>query len=160
MIRGRRRAARRAIKDRVLHARIPEPLDRALRERADQLGLSVSTVVRNALLHTFDLVEGIVTDSVELARALHPRTDARAEVPSERQTELPVLGWQDVVLNRNAVCEHCNAVLPRGARAAVGIPASARPAFLCLACLAGLRASPADAAPDSAAPESGSGTPE
>ena len=48
-------------KDRVLQARIPEQLDEELRGRAEQLGLSVSTIVRNVLLHTFDLVEGVVT---------------------------------------------------------------------------------------------------
>ena len=66
----RRGRNRRSTKDRVLQARIPEHLDDELRNRAGQLGLSVSTIVRNILLHTFDLVEGVVTDSTQIAKAL------------------------------------------------------------------------------------------
>jgi hypothetical protein len=49
------RRKRQQTKDRVLQARIPEQLDEELRDRAEQLGLSVSTIVRNVLLNTFDL---------------------------------------------------------------------------------------------------------
>jgi len=70
----RRRGRKRHLtKDRVLQARIPEQLDEELRDRGEQLGLSVSTIVRNVLLHTFDLVEGVVTDSSQIARALAGR---------------------------------------------------------------------------------------
>ncbi len=120
-------------KDRVLQDRIPEQLDEELRGRADRLGLSVSTIVRNVLLHTFDLVEGVVTDSAQIARAIHgqePPADS-----SETETAQSVIGWQEVVLNRNGVCEQCNCILPRGDRAAVGVPAGARPLLLCLSCL-------------------------
>mgnify|MGYP001821417006 CR=1 FL=1 len=64
----RSRGSRRKTKDRVLQARIPEELDEELRDRAEQLGLSVSSIVRNVLSHTFDLVEGVVTDSAQIAR--------------------------------------------------------------------------------------------
>ena len=77
--RGRRK--RRQTKDRVLQARIPEQLDEELRDRAEQLGLSVSTVVRNVLLHTFELVEGVVTDSAQLARAIQGRESAVTATP-------------------------------------------------------------------------------
>lgn len=135
---------RRRTKDRVLQARIPEDLDRELRDRAEQLGLSVSTVVRNVLLHTFDLVEGVVTDSAQLARVVQgrearrtpsalPRADA-----TEAHSEAAVIGWQEAILNRNGVCEQCNAILARGERAAIGVPVSVRPVLLCLSCLAEL----------------------
>jgi hypothetical protein len=52
--------------------------------------------------------------------------------------EAGVIGWQEAVLNRNGVCEQCNAILHRGERAAVGVPVRARPALLCLACLTAL----------------------
>lgn len=121
---------RRQTKDRVLQARIPELLDEEIRTRAEQLGLSVSTVVRNVLFHTFNLVEGVVTDSAQVARGLKAR-----ETTS-------VIGWQEAVLNKNGICEKCNAILPTGTRAAVGVPVQARPVLLCLDCLAAL-ASPA-----------------
>ena len=59
----KKRRTTRQTKDRVLQARIPRHLDDELREHAEQLGLSVSTVVRNVLLNTFQLVEGVVADS-------------------------------------------------------------------------------------------------
>ena len=140
--RGRR--AGRKTKDRVLQARIPEQLDEELRDRAEQLGLSVSTVVRNVLLHTFELVEGVVSDSAQLARVVQGREAG----PSSRSLPAPegapgggdtaVIGWQEAILNRNGVCEECNAILAKGESAAVGVPVQARPVLLCSACLAGL----------------------
>lgn len=138
----RRRAKPRQTKDRVLQARIPRHLDEELRDHAEQLGLSVSTVVRNVLLNTFELVEGVVADSTNLARAIQgrkPRPQTRRpQGPEENADEAGVIGWQEAVLNRNGVCEQCNAVLHRGERAAVGVPVQARPVLLCPTCLAAL----------------------
>jgi hypothetical protein len=125
-------------KDKTLQARIPKDLDSALRERAIRLGLPVSTIVRNVLLHTFDLVEGIVTDSVEIARAIG-RPATSSEVPSPLAEERSaILGWQEIALNLNAVCDECNSILPKGTRAGVGIPVHARAVFLCRTCLSSL----------------------
>jgi hypothetical protein len=136
----------RQIKDKVLQARIPENLDEELRDRAATLGLSVSTIVRNVLLHTFDLVEGVVTDSTQLARlyrsggpALSPREQQAGESAAQNQPAA-VIAWQRAVLNLNAVCDQCNAVLHKGEPAAIGIPLQPRPVFLCLDCLASLPA--------------------
>ena len=137
---------RRQTKDRVLQARIPEELDEELRDRAEQLGLSVSTVVRNVLFNTFNLVEGVVSDSAEIARAITGQSDPSSRSSSRkavRETDDPdpesaVLGWQEAVLNKNGVCEKCNAILPMGERAAIGVPAQTRPVLMCLDCLATL----------------------
>jgi hypothetical protein len=130
-------------KDRVLQARIPEHLDDELRGRAEQLGLSVSTIVRNVLLNTFDLVEGVVSDSSQIARALTGRHDN----PASNQAALPaptssgvdsveaVIGWQSVVLNKNGICEECNTILPIGENAAIGVPTGPRAILLCTSCL-------------------------
>lgn len=139
-------------KDRVLQARIPEQLDEELRGRAEQLGLSVSTIVRNVLLHTFDLVEGVVTDSSQIARALSGRQEKRPpdqntlSAPSGEASDTAdaVLGWQTVILNKNAICEQCNAILPLGDSAAIAVPTGPRALLICLSCLA-LRTSPAAA---------------
>lgn len=133
----RSRRNRHRTKDRVLQARIPEHLDEELRGRAEQLGLSVSTIVRNILLHTFDLVEGVVTDSSKISRVLTRRDAA----PSDPDTEAKVIGWQEAILNRNGVCEQCNVILPVGQRAAIGVPTAARATLLCLECLAALSSS-------------------
>jgi len=140
--RRRARSARKELKDKVLHARIPDQLDRELRQRAGQLGLSVSTVVRNVLLHTFDLVEGIVTDSVEIARAASGHAGRHTGLPESKPQSDPanvVLGWQEIVLNLNAICDECNAILAKGEAAGVGVPVGERPVFLCPPCLSKLR---------------------
>ena len=137
---------RRQTKDRVLQARIPEQLDEELRDRAEQLGLSVSTVVRNVLLHTFELVEGVVTDSAQLARAIGGREPPSPPPPAlaapdsnpAPSAETPVIGWQEAVLNRNGICDSCNTILAIGERAGVGVPMQARPVLLCMDCLTAL----------------------
>lgn len=139
---SRRAGTRRLRKDRVLQARIPSHLDEELRERAEQLGLSVSTVVRNVLLNTFDLVEGVVADSAEIARVIQKRQTR--PLPAPRAASEEVLGWQEAILNQNGVCQQCNAILPRGSRAAIGLPAASPPALLCPACLAAVTDDNAD----------------
>lgn len=140
--RGKRK--RRQTKDRVLQARIPEQLDEELRERAETLGLSVSTIVRNVLSNTFDLVEGVVTDSAQIARVIQGResTGSPDLDSSDANRESAVIGWQEAILNRNGTCEKCNVILPMGDRAAIGVPVGPRPVLLCLECLAAL--SPTD----------------
>jgi hypothetical protein len=125
-------------KERVLHTRVPESLDRHIKHRARSLGMSVSTVVRNVLITTFGLVEDIVTDSANIALAATggetvARTPGRA-----RRGSAPgaVLAWQEAILNVNTVCDDCNTILPRGDRAAIGIGEEPGPrAIICAACL-------------------------
>jgi len=136
-------------KERVLHTRVPESLDRHLKTRARGLGLSVSTVVRNVLLNTFGLVEDIVNDSTNIALALSGEEPApgsgrrgRDVVGDEESTAGKVVAWQEAVLNVNAVCERCNDVLRKGSRAGIGIRERPGPsAILCLRCLDGIAAS-------------------
>ena len=132
----RSKRARKTKKDRVLQARIPEQLDEELRDRAEGLGLSVSTVVRNVLLHTFNLVEGVVSDSAQIARVIQGRPVSPAPASDDNHTA--VIGWQEAILNRNGVCEQCNTILAKGENAAVGLPIQTRPVLLCPACLASL----------------------
>jgi len=138
-------------KERVLHTRVPDSLDRHLKRRARNLGMSVSTVVRNVLLTTFGLVEDIVHDSADIAlAATGHRTDAGRRRPDTHRAAdtADVLAWQDAVLNRNAVCEECNAILPKGSHAGIGIADAYGPrAVVCPPCLARL------AGPQSAAPK-------
>jgi hypothetical protein len=131
-------------KERVLHTRVPDSLDRQLKRRARRLGMSVSTVVRHVLLNTFGLVDDIVADSTNVALALAgdpsepaPGTPLRAPAaPPSNADAATVLAWQEAVLNVNAVCAHCNAILRRGVRAALGIrEAAGAPVVLCPRCL-------------------------
>ena len=74
------------------------------------------------LQHTFDLVEGVVIDSSQIARALTGRVVAASD-PDIKTT---VIDWREVVLNRNGVCEECKVILPVGQRAATGVPTGPR----------------------------------
>jgi hypothetical protein len=131
------------LKERVLHTRVPDSLDKHLKRRARTLGMSVSTVVRNVLLTTFGLVEDIVNDGADIALAVTgqdaaPRR-ARGRTAAGAAASEEVVAWQDAVLNVNAVCDRCNAILPRGMRAAIGIRDQPGPrAILCPSCLSAL----------------------
>ena len=134
--------------EKVLHTRIPGSLDREIKKRARNLGMSVSTVVRHVLLHTFDLVEDIVTDGTNVALSLAGAEPARkprgspspahalAEDRDDGHVDDQVLAWQEAVLNVNAVCQRCNAILEKGSAAVFGIR-EGRPqrTIVCRACL-------------------------
>lgn len=124
-------------KERVIHTRVPESLETQLREKAQDLGISVSNLVRNVLGHAFGLVGDVVADSHAIARAA--RGDKkRASTPAPAPVTLDdVLGWQPIVLGKNAVCAKCNAILPRGRDAAVGVGTQL---VVCTTCLEELRA--------------------
>ena len=145
-------------KERVIHTRVPESLEAELRQKAQGLGISVSNLVRNVLGHAFGLVGDVVADGHAIARAARGDTPAghgaapgspagpqAAAAPAPVQAPAlaidDVLGWQPMVLGKNAVCARCNAILPRGSDAAIGVaePTGGR-LVICLACLQQLRA--------------------
>ena len=135
-------------KERVIHTRVPESLEAELRQKAQDLGISVSNLVRNVLGHAFGLVGDMVADSHAIARAARAarRADAgETAVPERNESgERDVLGWQPMVLGKNAVCARCNDLLPRGSDAAIGIPeAGGSRLVICLVCLEQLRVPPA-----------------
>jgi hypothetical protein len=138
-------------KERVIHTRVPESLESELRKRAEDLGISVSNLVRNVLGHAFGLIGGVVADGHAVARAARgsrfvdsgaaaPPSPAGGRTPPHADGFDDVLAWQPVVLGKNAVCARCNAILTRGSDAAIGTTelTGVRHA-LCLACLDWLR---------------------
>lgn len=121
-------------KEKVIHTRVPESLDSELRDKAKGLGISMSNLVRNILSNTVGLVEGIVADTAVIARA------ASGEGAEHMTTPVPVpsrvLGWQECTLSLNAVCDECNDVLTKGAKAAVSVVEGSGPKrIVCLACM-------------------------
>ena len=119
-------------KERVIHTRVPESLEAELRQRAQELGMSVSNLVRNVLGHAFGLVGDVVADSHAIARAA--RGDKKAPPPAEPEE---VIAWQPIVLAKNAICSRCNDILPKGSEAAISIGGDR--AIVCSKCLAELR---------------------
>ena len=143
-------------KERVLHTRISDALDRELRDKAAELGVSVSKLVRNALLTTVDLVENIVADSARVAEnatnfgnqfnRAEPNQPASAveesDSPNESFEADQIIGWQELTLNLNAICGQCNEILPKGSKAAIGLTMSGGSTqVLCEGCLSALHAS-------------------
>lgn len=103
-------------KERVIHTRVPESLEAELRKRAQDLGISVSNLVRNVIGHAFGLVGDVAADSQAIARA------ARGESKHQGASEpAEVIGYQELVLAKNAVCTRCNDILPKGRKAAIAI---------------------------------------
>jgi hypothetical protein len=118
-------------KDRVIHTRVPEKLEAELRQRAQGLGISVSNLVRNVLGHAFGLVGDVVADSHAIARAA--RGESRGAAGPAPGDPDEVLGWQPLVLAKNAICSRCNDILPKGSKAAIAIGGDR--AFVCTKCL-------------------------
>jgi hypothetical protein len=125
-------------RERVIHARVPESLDDEIKRKANDLGVTVSNLVRDVLENAIGLVEDIVSDSAMVARAargepLQGRSARRREGGGQ------VVGWQVAVLNVNAVCDTCNSVLPKGTQAGIGIVDEGPRPFRCESCLATLK---------------------
>src|SRR5689334_19594070 len=108
-------------KERVIHTRVPESLEAELRKRAQELGMSVSNLVRNVLGHAVGLVGEVVADSHAIARAARGEKQAAMAVEPSPPGTADVLAWQPIVLGKNAVCSRCNDLLPRGRDAAIGV---------------------------------------
>lgn len=127
-------------KERVIHMRVEPSLDSELKERAARLGVSVSNLVRNVLQHAFGLAEDVIKDSQQLARSArgeaaesyHTHSAPRETAPTPART----LGWQRFTLGVNALCERCNAILPKGTEAGLGVLDGPGPRpITCLACV-------------------------
>ena len=120
-------------KQKVLHTRVSADLEKDLKSKAAHLGISVSNLVRNALLNTVDLVEAVVADSARVAGSA--KNLANPDSPPV-QDQRPVVGWQEVTLNLNAICTQCNTILPKGEKAVIALPiVSHQPRTRCLDCL-------------------------
>jgi hypothetical protein len=122
-------------KQKVLHTRVSANLEKDLKSKAAHLGISVSNLVRNALLNTVDLVEAVVVDTARVADSAKNLANPDA---APIQDPGPIIGWQEVTLNLNAICSECNTILPRGEKAAIALPiVRSNPRTRCLDCLPG-----------------------
>ena len=119
-------------KEKVIQTRITDNLYSKINKEANTLGVSVSNLVRNVLFNAFDLVEDIVTDGKDIAKTaqrnaysilglnkeLQPFPDQQ---PFPQTSQPVILGWQEAILNLNAICSECNEILPKGTKASIAI---------------------------------------
>ena len=119
-------------KERVIHTRVDETLDEEIRARAEGLGVSVSNLIRNVLGHAFGLVEDVVTDSANVARAARGE---RVGVDALPEKPVIIIGWQRLTMNMNAICSRCNTIVAKGTDGAVSV--ADRPSariVICIGC--------------------------
>lgn len=150
----------RSKKDKVLHTRVPEQVEAALRRRAEELRIPLSSLIRNILEDTLHFVDNLVSDGLAIADtvrkdALHVARTARegAEklkgpkeaIAGEPRPRVPprakVLGWQELILERGVSCAFCGVRLERGSRAMMGVGGAGSPPFACRSCLGAARGS-------------------
>jgi hypothetical protein len=125
-------------KDKVLHTRIPESLEDAIKTKARSLRIPVSNLVRNVLEQAFHIVEEVVDDGLEIANTARRGAErVREAALRTRGRDGEIYGWQELILNRDERCRECGTELDRGTRACRGL--SERPGapavFLCLLCV-------------------------
>lgn len=146
--------SKRTRKDRVLHTRVPEALEKELRKKAERMRVPVSNLIRNILEDAFKFVDNVVSDSLSIAEsvrkdAMNIAETAKAGVRALKkqrtgkpQTTYPpsktlsnVYGWQPIILNLKSTCYFCRKTLQKktGAMMGVGKP-SAPPIFACKQC--------------------------
>jgi hypothetical protein len=135
-----RTATEEELKGRVLHTRIPESLEDAIKERAKRMRIPVSNLVRNVLEQTFQLVEDVVGDGLEIADVARRGAERLRDVAS-RPPRAAIYGWQELLLNRDERCNECGTELDRGGKAWRGLSESpmAKPVFLCAGCVEKIR---------------------
>jgi hypothetical protein len=124
-------------KDKVLHTRIPESLEDAIKDKARRLRIPVSNLVRNVLEQAFQLVEEVVDDGLEIANTARRGAErVREAARRTRDRDREIYGWQEMILNRDERCRDCGTELDRGKRACRGL--SDEPGlhvFLCPGCV-------------------------
>lgn len=126
-------------KARVLHTRIPESLEDAIKEKARRLRIPVSNLVRNVLEQTFQLVEDVVGDGLELAETARRGAERVRSAATRARAE--IYGWQEIILNRDERCADCAIELDRGGEAFRGLSdrPNAQAVFLCRKCVEKVR---------------------
>ena len=143
--RGRKPIAKRDRKDQLVQTRVPGDLSETLREAAKKNRVTVSQLIRNVLEDTFDLVDNVVGEAVQLGHNV--RRDAlkiaesakgrsKRPSPSAGDPLAEVEAWQDVLLNKDVVCAQCARLVERGSKAAFGVtgdPAAPK-LWLCTVC--------------------------
>lgn len=144
--RGRKPATDAARKSRVIQTRVPQDLEDTLKDAAEKKRMTVSHLIRYVLEDTFNLVDGIVSDSSALVEnvardAKKLAATARGDIPSDGAINPSALddvdAWQDVIVNKPSACAQCQTELKRGKKAFRGLSnqENKQAIWLCSACI-------------------------
>lgn len=142
--RGRKPIAKKDRKDQLVQTRVPGELSETLREAAKKNRVTVSQLIRNVLEDTFELVDNVVGEAVNLGHTVK-RDALRIAESAKGKSKRPAAdgdpladidAWQGVRVNRDVVCAQCARAIARGERAFVGISGdpTAPKIWLCSAC--------------------------
>lgn len=121
-------------KDRVVHTRIPEALEREIKRMADALRVPVSNLVRQILEDSMQWVGAVGTRVEEIQREVQRDREhwagrwARYRQIFHQGSELAgptansaVLGWQPLLVTVTTACHDCNRAIGAGEKAFVGL---------------------------------------
>jgi len=111
--RDKARASAMKRKEEYLGARVPGELRAKVIDRANELGIPVSILIRNILEESFSVTAAGVSVGQPAAR------DSRSE---QDNNDYPsVIGWEQITLNRSMTCTGCTRQIDAGARVTLGL---------------------------------------
>ncbi len=112
-------------KEEYLGARVPKELRDRVIQRAKQMGIPVSILIRNILEEAFkegQTDHGVISSSAD-----------SISIKSTSAKFSAVLGWEKLQLNKTVSCSGCGIGLQQGTEAFLGIGA-AEPIVICNTC--------------------------
>ncbi|MDH5546330.1 MAG: hypothetical protein OEZ43_12115 [Gammaproteobacteria bacterium] len=113
-------------KEEFLGARVPKALKTKVIQRADELGIPVSLLLRRVLEDVF--LEEQPSIKLDLIKKNTPQVESKNEFAD-------VIAWKTIVLNRRCSCDSCGEPMQVGERAEMGIcQSSSQTPIVCESC--------------------------
>jgi len=112
-------------KQEYLGARVPKQLREKIILKAESLGIPVSILIRNILT---DYVDNQIVDSIAESGAV-----SESDTAVKRSFD-DVIGWDQLTLNKEVVCENCSQMLSKGAEVVYGIVPGKSHVIICKKC--------------------------
>ena len=112
-------------KEEYLGARVPKELRDRVIQRAKEMGIPVSILIRNTLEETFKEEQSLqdMESSGQNIQSIESSSDKFSSV----------LGWEKILLNKSVSCTGCGIHLQQGTESYLGLGAS-EPVVICKAC--------------------------
>jgi len=112
--RDKARATAMKRKEEYLGARVPGELRAKVIDRANELGIPVSILIRNILEEAF-------SSSTVAGTAVELTTTRVKGLVQEKDSYPSVIGWEQITLNRFMTCTGCARQIDAGARVTLGL---------------------------------------